>query len=395
MPILQDLISGKAKISELREVNIDDLLGREPVDVDLAIVREVLGHRVVVVTGAAGSIGSELCRQILGYGPSRLVCVDQNETGLFYLQMELDRRPEAKSVSYCVADYSDSSRMQGIFIQNQVDIVFHAAAYKHVPLMEQNPREALKNNVFGLLTLLDVANAADCENFVLISSDKAVNPSSIMGCTKRIGELILASFPSKNMKCASVRFGNVLGSQGSVLPVFQRQLLENRRITVTHPEITRFFITIGQAVSLVLQAGAIGEHGDVLVLDMGEPVRIVDLARTLIRLHGKREKDVEIQFTGLRPGEKLYEELFYAHEQVHETACDKIKRSFGTVLAWPELKAGLDEIREAMYRISDAELRARIKKIVPAYVCPADSEAKVASAAHVSALRVVAQSAGA
>jgi FlaA1/EpsC-like NDP-sugar epimerase len=365
------------------------------VDVELGIVREVLSHRVAVVTGAAGSIGSELCRQILAYGPSRLVCVDQNETGLFYLQMELDRCPEAKSVSYCVADYTDSNRMHGIFVQNQVNIVFHAAAYKHVPLMEQNPREALKNNVFGLLTFLDVAKAADCEKFILISSDKAVNPTSIMGCTKRIGELILASCPSKDMKCASVRFRNVLGSLGSVVPVFQRQLLENRRITVTHPEITRFFITIPMAVSLVLRAGAIGEHGDVLVLDMGEPVRIVDLARTLIRLYGKSEKDVEIEFTGLRPGEKLYEELFYADEQVLDTVCDKIKRSYGTVLAWPQLKDGLEKIRETMYGISDAELRLRIKKIVPEYVCPAHAEAKVATAAHVSAVRVVAQRAGA
>jgi FlaA1/EpsC-like NDP-sugar epimerase len=188
------------------------------------------------------------------------------------------------------------------------------------------------------------------------------------------------------MKCASVRYGNVLGSQGSVVPVFQRQLLENRRITVTHPEITRFFITIPTAVSLVLQAGAIGEHGDVLVLDMGEPVRIVDLARTLIRLYGKNEEDVEIEFTGLRPGEKLYEELFYADEQVLDTVCDKIKRSYGTVLAWPELKAGLDELGESIYGISDAELRLRIKKIIPEYVCPAHGEAKVATAAHVSAV---------
>src|SRR5262249_35926706 len=314
VPALKDLISGKSKINEVHAVNLDDLLGREPVSGDLFSVRHVLTERTILVTGAAGSIGSELCRQILEYEPLRLVCVDQNETGLFYLQMELERLSQASRVTYCVADYTDSERMLRIFGVNRVDIVFHAAAYKHVPLMEHNAREALQNNVFGLLRLLDVANTAQCQSFILISSDKAVNPSSIMGCTKRICELIMASFPSAQMRCVSVRFGNVLGSQGSVVPVFQKQLVEKQRITVTHPEITRFFMTIQEAVSLVLQAGAIGVDGDILVLDMGEPVRIVDLARTLIRLSGKTEKEVEIAFTGLRPGEKLYEELFYADE---------------------------------------------------------------------------------
>lgn len=395
VPALKDLISGKSKINELHEVDLDDLLGREPVSIDLNSVRHVLKGKVVLVTGAAGSIGSELCRQILEYEPLRLICIDQNETGLFYLQMEIARERQANRVIYCVADYTDSDRMQRIFSTNKIDIVFHAAAYKHVPLMEQNPREAVHNNVFGLLRLLDVANAALCQNFILISSDKAVNPSSVMGCTKRLCELVMSSFPSSHMRCVSVRFGNVLGSQGSVVPVFQKQLSENDRITITHPEITRFFMTIREAVSLVLQAGAIGEHGDILVLDMGEPVRIVDLARTLIRLSGKTEKDVEIVFTGLRPGEKLYEELFYADEQVLATPCEKIKRTCGIVLAWEELKCALEKVREDIYAMSDSDLRFRLRMIVPQYAPTVDDVHPPFSILHKESETTMAQSAGA
>jgi FlaA1/EpsC-like NDP-sugar epimerase len=237
-------------------------------------------------------------------------------------------------------------------------------------MMERNPREALENNVFGLLRFMDVAKTYQCDTFILISSDKAVNPSSVMGATKRIGELILASFSDRQMKCVSVRFGNVLGSQGSVVPVFQKQLAEKQRITVTHPEITRFFMTIREAVSLVLQAAAIGDQGDILVLDMGEPIRIVDLAKTLIRLSGKSEKDVEIAFTGLRPGEKLYEELFYADEEILETSYKKIKRTAGTILTWSELKSALEHLRTSMYAISDDEVRLQMQGIIPEYLCP-------------------------
>jgi FlaA1/EpsC-like NDP-sugar epimerase len=395
VPALQDLISGKSKIDEIHQVDLADLLGREPVTLDLNSVRQVLTGNVVLVTGAAGSIGSELCRQILEFEPLGLVCVDHNETGLFYLQMELNRVPQGSRVSYCVTDYSDAERMQRIFSINKVQIVFHAAAYKHVPLMEQNPREAIQNNVFGLFSLLHVANAASCKSFVLISSDKAVNPSSIMGCSKRLCELIMASFPSSQMRCVSVRFGNVLGSQGSVVPIFQRQLLEKRCITVTHPDITRFFMTIREAVSLVLQAGAIGEDGDILVLDMGEPVRIVDLARTLIQLSGKTERDVKIVFSGLRPGEKLYEELFYADEEVMDTACEKIKRTCGTVLTWAELEFCLGNLRDDMYALSDDELREELRTIVPQYVCAIGNARAAGVAPHGSADPAIAQGASA
>lgn len=367
VPSLQDIISGRAKIDELHEVNLNDLLGREAVQIDLDSVRHVLTDKVVLVTGAAGSIGSELCRQILEYQPSKLVCLDQNETGLFYLEMELRRTQNAACISYCVADYTYSDRMSRILSTHQIQIVFHAAAYKHVPLMEQNPRVALENNVFGLTRFLDLAQSLGCEAFVLISSDKAVNPTNVMGCTKRLGELILASRKNGDMRCVSVRFGNVLGSQGSVVPVFQKQIAEKQCLTVTHPDISRFFMTISEAVSLVLQASAIGRHRDILVLDMGEPIRIVDLARTLIRLSGKTERDVEISFTGLRPGEKLYEELFYEDEQVLKTSCDKIKRTSGAILSWPELKAGLDDLRATIYTTDDDEMRAKIQNIVPEY----------------------------
>jgi len=363
VPSLQDLLSGKAKIIDLREVKLDDLLGRDPVSIDLDAVQSVVHGRVIVVTGAAGSIGSELCRQILQYRPAKLICVDQNETGLFYLDMELGK----DRATCCVADYTDTDRMRRLFATHLVDVVFHAAAYKHVPLMEANPREALQNNVFGLMRFLNLAESAGCDSFILISSDKAVSPTNVMGATKRLGELILASRPASGMRCVSVRFGNVLGSQGSVVPVFQRQLAEQKRITVTHPDVTRFFMTIREAVSLVLQASSIGSHRDVLVLDMGEPMRIVDLARTLIRLSGKSEREVEIVFTGLRPGEKLYEELFYPHEQALPTSCEKIKRTSGTAVSWEELESRLDDLRSDLFRISDLDVRSRIKGIIPEY----------------------------
>lgn len=363
VPSLQDLISGKARIQNFRQVDVNDLLGRDPVKIDLESVRTVIEAKVVMVTGAAGSIGSELCRQILHYRPTKLICLDQSETGLFYLQMEL----VSNCALYCVADFTNSERMEKLLRQHEVQIIFHAAAYKHVPLMEENPGEAVQNNVLGLDNLLHVADRATCESFIMISSDKAVNPTSLMGATKRIGELMLCSYPTSGMLCVSVRFGNVLGSQGSVVPVFQKQLAEDKRITVTHPDMTRFFMTIREAVSLVLQASAIGKHGDVLVLDMGEPVRIFDLAKTLIRLSGKSENEIDIVYTGLRPGEKLYEELFYSTEQVLPTSCTKIKRAQTTILDWKVLKANLNNLRNFGYQRSDQELRTMVRMIVPEY----------------------------
>ncbi len=303
IPGLGDLIDGRAAVEQLREVNLNDLLGRDPVQLNLESVRHRIAGRVLMVTGAAGSIGSELCRQILGYAPAKLVCVDQAETPLFYLERANSEFAGAKA--YCVADITDRSRMNDIIREHDVKVIFHAAAYKHVPLMEENIQEAVKNNVFGLLALMEVAEESGCRDFLLISSDKAVNPTSFMGCTKRVGELIVAVRPSAQMRCVSVRFGNVLGSQGSVIPLFQQQIRTSRRITVTHREITRYFMTIPEAVSLVLQAFSVGGKGDILVLDMGKPIRILDMAKTLIRLSGIPQENVKIVFTGLEAGREI------------------------------------------------------------------------------------------
>jgi FlaA1/EpsC-like NDP-sugar epimerase len=366
-PELRDLTSKRTKIKARREVRLSDLIRRKAVRAELDGVRKVVAGKVVLVTGAAGSIGSELCRQILKYGPTKLVCLDRNENGLFHLQMDLRERQGSTAIAYCVEDFAHSDAMRCIFSAHRIQIVFHAAGYKHVPMMERNPQAAIENNVFGLVRLLDVCEASRCETFVLISSDKAVNPTSVMGCTKRLGELILACRKGGGLRCVSVRFGNVLGSQGSVVPVFQKQIAENKPLTVTHEDITRFFITVGEAVSLLLQASAIAKNGEILALEMGEPIRILDLARALIRSSGKTEKDVEIIFPGLRPGEKLHEELFYEDEQVFLTSCDGIKRTSRTILSWPDLKSWLDALRLLLYTADDDKLRTQIQRIIPEY----------------------------
>jgi FlaA1/EpsC-like NDP-sugar epimerase len=370
VPALKDIIAGQVTVTQFREVSLEDLLGREPVQIDLdAVHREIVG-RTVLVTGAAGSIGSELCRQILNYGPARLVCLDQSETGLFFLRLSLIQYKNGSQLVFKVADICDSERVTALLSEFTPEVIFHAAAYKHVPMMESNVQEAVKNNVLALVGLLNLAAEAGCKSFVLISSDKAVNPTNVMGATKRICELIISSRPPNGMRCVSVRFGNVLGSSGSVIPVLKQQLRDHQPLTITHPDIKRFFMITPEAVALVLQAFAIGDHGDILVLDMGESVRILDLARSLIRLSGKFEHDVEIQFTGLREGEKLEEELFYGHERVVPTSCSKIKRTAGTSKDWPGLCRQLEELRASMSIDGAAPIRAKIKEIVPEYSFP-------------------------
>jgi FlaA1/EpsC-like NDP-sugar epimerase len=364
VPALRDVLNGRVSIQQAREVRIEDLLGRDPVELDLDFVRRELEGKVVLVTGAAGSIGSELCRQIATYYPRRLVCVDQSETGIFYLQQELGLHPQDVFV---VADVTDEARMRATFQEHAPRVVFHAAAYKHVPIMERNVHEAVKNNVFGLVTLLDIAERNSCEKFVLISSDKAVNPTNVMGVTKRVGELILACRGAGSMKCVSVRFGNVLGSNGSVIPLFQKQLRDNLPLTVTHPEIRRFFMTIKEAVALVLQGFTIGSHGEILVLDMGESMSILRLAKTLIHLSGKTEEQVPIHFTGLREGEKLCEELFFPHEEAHVTSRHKIKRVRGIPMEQAVLARHLEELRHSMTIDGAIPIRKKLREIVPEY----------------------------
>ncbi len=367
VPALKDIIAGQIIVSQLREVSLEDLLGRDPVQIDLEAVRREITGRTVVVTGAAGSIGSELCRQILDYSPAQLVCLDQNETGLFFLRLSLIQHKNGAQLAFRVVDVCDVDRVRALLSEFIPEIIFHAAAYKHVPMMESNVQEAVKNNVLGLIGLLDLAAEAGCQSFVLISSDKAVNPTNVMGATKRICELILSSRPVNGMRCVSVRFGNVLGSSGSVIPVLKQQLGSHQPLTITHPDIRRFFMISPEAVALVLQAFAIGHHGDILVLDMGESVRILDLARSLIRLSGKSEQDVEIKFTGLREGEKLNEELFYGHENVIPTSCEKIKRTNGALRNWPELCHQLEELRVSLSIDGAAPIRSKMKEIVPEY----------------------------
>jgi FlaA1/EpsC-like NDP-sugar epimerase len=379
VPTLSDIIRGEASVSQFREVRLEDLLGREPVQIDLEAVRREIAYRTVVVTGAAGSIGSELCRQILDYSPARLLCLDQSETGLYFLHLGLMDHKNDAQLSFRVADVCDAERVRSLLLEFRPEIIFHAAAYKHVPMMESNVQEAVKNNVLGLIGLLDLAAEAGCKSFVLISSDKAVNPTSVMGATKRICELIISSKPLNGMRCVSVRFGNVLGSSGSVIPVLKQQLCNHRPLTITHPDIRRFFMITPEAVALVLQAFAIGGHGDILVLEMGESVRILDLAHSLIRLSGKSEHDVEIQFTGLREGEKLDEELFYGHEKVIPTSCEKIKRTNGALRNWAELCRQLDELRASMSIDGAAPIRAKIKEIVPEYSWQANDSGESAS----------------
>ncbi len=367
IPGMADLINGTVTIEQLRDVNIDDLLGREPIHLNLEHVRQQLTDKVVLVTGAAGSIGSELCTQLVHYKPRRLLCVDQDESALFFLEQRMSHSAEQVKSDYCVADVADRQRMRSLIATASVDCIFHAAAYKHVPMMETNTSEAVRNNIVGLMALIEVAEQCGCGDFLMISSDKAVNPTNVMGCTKRVCELILAAKPSSRMRRVSVRFGNVLGSQGSVIPVLQEQIKKQQLVTVTHPDITRFFMTIPEAVSLVLQAFAVGKHGEILVLEMGNPIRIVDLARTLIRLCGKREDDVEIVYTGLRKGEKLHEELFYASESAFKTECDKVMRSSGKLMSWPVLQGHLRDLDGLVYSGTDSMIRKKLKEIVPEY----------------------------
>ena len=366
VPSLASLVGGSRQIAELQDVKLDDLLGRDPVPAESNWEHSALRGRVVMVTGAAGSIGAELCTQILRCHPAKLICLDQAETPLFHLQKKLHAHSEVET-AFVVADITDHQSIRHHLLRYGVDAIFHAAAYKHVPLSETNSYEALKNNVFGLLDLLECAEKCGCDDFVLISTDKAVKPSSVMGCTKRLGELIVGSKPFSRMRCVSVRFGNVLGSQGSVVPIFQEQIRSGAPITVTHPQMTRYFMTIPEAAYLVVQAFTVGNHGDILVLDMGKAVHIVDLAKTLIRILGKSEDEVTIQYTGMRPGEKLHEELFYDTETPEPTSVVKVKYAKCCPPAWSQLSRQLRELRECSIAQNSDQIREKFRQIIPEY----------------------------
>ena len=312
LPNIDEVMSGNLHVQQLRNVEIEDLLGRDPVELDQTLIEKQLRGKRILVTGAGGSIGSEICRQVSSFRPKELIILGHGENSIYQLNMELlGKYAEHFRITPVIADVQDRKRIFEVMEKYRPDVVYHAAAHKHVPLMEINPREAVKNNILGTRNVAEAANHAKVKTFVMISTDKAVNPPNIMGATKRLCEMIVQDMATKSdsTKYVAVRFGNVLGSRGSVIPLFKKQIAKGGPITVTHPDIVRYFMTIPEAAQLVIQAGSLARGGEIFVLDMGKPVRIIDLAKNLIRLSGYSEDDIEIKFTGLRPGEKMYEEL--------------------------------------------------------------------------------------
>lgn len=368
LPGIYQLINGEVSVAKLKEVEIEDLLGRDPIQINTEEVLNYVSGKVVMVTGGGGSIGSELCRQIAGHNPKQLIIVDIYENNAYEIQQELIRKYPKLNLVVLIASVRNTNRMNSIFKKYRPNIVYHAAAHKHVPLMEVSPNEAIKNNVFGTYKTAQAADKYGTEKFVLISTDKAVNPTNIMGASKRICEMVVQMMNQRsNTNFVAVRFGNVLGSNGSVIPLFKKQIAEGGPVTVTHPDIIRYFMTIPEAVSLVLQAGAYARGGEIFVLDMGEPVKIVDLAKNLIKLSGyKVGEDIEIKFTGLRPGEKMYEELLMSEEGLKKTANKMI--FIGKPIEFDEEKfrRQLDKLGEDA-KSETADIRKDVKEIVPTY----------------------------
>ena len=368
LPGVYELIDGQVSIKEIRDVEIEDLLGREPVCMDLEEISQYLCGRTVLVTGGGGSIGSELCRQICEFKPRKLLILDIYENNAYELQMELTRKYPNLNLEVLIASIRDKASLNEVFLKYRPNVVFHAAAHKHVPLMEASPKEAIKNNVFGTMNVAELSDIYQVEKFVLISTDKAVNPTNIMGATKRVAEIIIQSMNRvSRTEFVAVRFGNVLGSNGSVIPLFKKQIAQGGPVTVTHEEITRYFMTIPEAVQLVIQAGAMAKGGEIFVLDMGEPVKIMDLAKNLIRLSGfEPGKDIKIEVIGLRPGEKLYEELLMDEEGLTATKHDKIFIGQPTFTDIKFLKLQMENLNKILYH-SDDEIRDYMKTIVPTY----------------------------
>ena len=376
IPGTYQLINGEVSVSRLKEVEIEDLLGREPVKTNLDEILGYVSGKVILVTGGGGSIGSELCRQIAAHRPKQLIIVDIYENNAYEIQQELRRSYPDLNLAVLIASVRNTNRMDQIFAAYRPDIVYHAAAHKHVPLMEDSPNEAVKNNVLGTWKVVQAADKWKVRRFVMISTDKAVNPTNIMGATKRICEMIIQTYNNhSDTEFVAVRFGNVLGSNGSVIPLFKKQIAEGGPVTVTDPDIIRYFMTIPEAVSLVLQAGAYAKGGEIFVLDMGEPVKILDLARNLIKLSGyKVGEDIEIKFTGLRPGEKLYEEMLMAEEGMQETANKMIHIGQPIQIEEDKFLEQLQELKEYVEQEPD-DIREHIMRIVPTYI-PKETDLK-------------------
>lgn len=327
MPKMEDIITGKVSVNQFRDVQVEDLLGREQIKLDSDSIADYLTAKTVLITGAGGSIGSEICRQVSKFHPKKLVLVGHGENSIYQIDMELRKLYQNNiEIIPVIGDVQDRTRMFEVMEEHTPDVVYHAAAHKHVPMMEYNPKEAVKNNVIGTKNVAEASETFGVKTFVMVSTDKAVNPTNVMGATKRIAEMIVQNLgkQSKSTRFVAVRFGNVLGSRGSVIPLFKKQIQAGGPITVTHPDITRYFMTIPEASRLVMQAGALASGGEIFVLDMGEPVKIVDLAKNLIKLSGYREDEIKIQFSGLRPGEKMYEELLNEGEIEEEHVYPKI-----------------------------------------------------------------------
>jgi FlaA1/EpsC-like NDP-sugar epimerase len=326
MPKIEDLMTGKVSVTSFRDVEVEDLLGRDPIELDLQSISAKLAGKTILVTGAGGSIGSEICRQVSKFKPKKLLLLGHGENSIYQINMELQNKYKDQfEIIPVIADVQDKVRIFEVMDEHRPQVVYHAAAHKHVPLMEYNPKEAVKNNIFGTRNVAQAAGTFGVNTFVLVSTDKAVNPTNVMGATKRCAELIIQEMDKQyDTKYVAVRFGNVLGSRGSVIPLFKKQIQAGGPVTVTHPDMTRYFMTIPEASRLVIQAGALARGGEVFVLDMGEPVKIVDLAKNLIKLSGYTEEEIGITFTGIRPGEKMFEELLNENEVYPEQVFPKI-----------------------------------------------------------------------
>jgi FlaA1/EpsC-like NDP-sugar epimerase len=386
IPGVGELLEGQVLSSQIRSVSLNDLLGREPIRLEEDRIRAHIAGRVVLVTGAGGSIGSELCRQVAQFGPARLVALDQAESDLFRIDHEIRSKHPGIDIAPEIADIRNDRRVEDLIRTHAVHSIFHAAAYKHVPMMERHVMEAVQNNIVGTWNVAQAAYRNGVSNFLMISSDKAVNPTSVMGATKRVAELIVSAMSSEGgsarTKFVSVRFGNVLGSNGSVVPLFQEQIAAGGPVTVTHPNVKRYFMTIREAVQLVLQASTMGNGSEIFVLDMGEPIRIVDLARNMIRLSGKvPDEEIEIRFVGLRPGEKLYEEIMIKGENIAPTFHEKIKIFRGARLTAMDIRSWMSDLRVLMSAGDVSGALSHIRDIVPEYAPEQNGQPVLARAA--------------
>ncbi len=367
LPTIHDVVSGHVNFHDMREVRIEDLLGRDPVRLDWAGIRDHIRNKKVLITGGGGSIGSELTRQIATLDPTQLILYDHSEFNLYTIEREIHENYPNLNIAFVLGDVCDARALERVFVEHKPDIVFHAAAYKHVPLLEGQIREAVKNNIIGTRAVADRAHKSGCDRFVLISTDKAVNPTSLMGACKRVAEIYCQALNSQSQtRFVMVRFGNVLGSTGSVVPLFRKQIREGVPVTVTHPDVTRYFMTITEATQLILQASSAGEGGEIFVLDMGKPIKIAFLAERMIKLSGKEPgRDIEIVYTGLRPGEKLVEELFYNEETAVKTEHDKILLARSGEVAWQVVVPIIERMEQQVQNFEEESLVGLLKHLVP------------------------------